>query len=143
MRSSLGIRLCAQRGFGCLQNREVGTVKVTMPMAWSTAMLAWGLQDFQPGYNSSGAYAAAILNVKWGTDYLLKTIIGNTSTPTTIELVWQVRCGLIAKLLTTVAKLTIVSSSCLLSSSANVETEPASRYQQLDRCCGSACRSEI
>ena len=65
-----------------------------MPTAWSTAMLAWGLQDFPAGYNSSGAYAAGILNVKWGTDYLLKTIIGNISTPTNIDLVWQVRCAL-------------------------------------------------
>ena len=62
-----------------------------MPIAWTTAMLAWGLQDFLPGYKAAGAYNAAILNVKWGTDYLLKTVIGNTTTPANLKLVWQVR----------------------------------------------------
>ena len=69
----------------------MGTVKVTMPIAWSTAMLAWGVQDFLPGYKKSGSYAAAILNIKWGTDYLLKTIVGNTTAPGNIKIIWQVR----------------------------------------------------
>lgn len=74
-----------------VQGRDVGTVKVTQPIAWSTAMLAWGLQDFTTGYKSSGAYKAAILNVKWGTDYLLKTIVGNTTQPSALKIIWQVR----------------------------------------------------
>lgn len=73
-----------------LQGRDVGTVKVTMPIAWSTAMLAWGVQDFTAGYKKSGSYAAAILNIKWGTDYLLKTIVGNTTAPGNLKLIWQV-----------------------------------------------------
>jgi len=72
------------------QGRDVGTVKVTQPIAWSTAMLAWGLQDFTAGYKSSGAYNAAVLNVKWGTDYLLKTIVGNTTQPSALKIIWQV-----------------------------------------------------
>ena len=55
-------------------------------------MLAWGVTDFLSGYKASGSYNAAILNIKWGTDYLLKTVIGNTTLPTNIKLVWQVRC---------------------------------------------------
>ena len=53
-------------------------------------MLAWGLQDFTAGYKSSGAYNAAVLNVKWGTDYLLKTIVGNTTQPSALKIIWQV-----------------------------------------------------
>lgn len=66
-----------------------------MPIAWSTAMLSWGLTDFLPGYKSSGSYAAAVLNVKWGTDYLLKTIVGNTTAPGNIKLIWQARACLL------------------------------------------------
>ena len=76
----------------CLaQGRDVGTVKVTMPIAWTTAMLAWGVQDFTKGYKKSGSYASAILNIKWGTDYLLKTVVGNTTQPGNLKLIWQVR----------------------------------------------------
>ena len=28
----------------------MGTSKVTMPMAWTTGMVAWGMLDFEEGY---------------------------------------------------------------------------------------------
>lgn len=33
-----------------MQNAQVGTVKMTMPIAWTTAMVAWGMLDFKEGY---------------------------------------------------------------------------------------------
>lgn len=33
-----------------VQNGQVGTVKMTMPIAWTTAMVAWGMLDFKEGY---------------------------------------------------------------------------------------------
>lgn len=32
------------------QGGEVGTTKLTMPIAWTTGMVAWGMLDFEEGY---------------------------------------------------------------------------------------------
>ena len=45
-------RCCAQ------QNGGAGTVKMTMPIAWSTGMVAWGMLDFKEGYTKSGELQA-------------------------------------------------------------------------------------
>ena len=51
-----------------------GDLKLTMPTAFTTAMLAWGLLAFPEGYAKAGQTASALESVRWGTDYLLKTI---------------------------------------------------------------------
>lgn len=40
------------------QNGEVGTVKMTMPIAWTTGMVAWGMLDFKEGYTKAGEMQA-------------------------------------------------------------------------------------
>ena len=52
-----------------------GNLKMTMPSAFATAMLAWGLVSFKGGYQqSSGASSHTEQQVQWGADYLLKTL---------------------------------------------------------------------
>jgi len=50
-----------------------GDLKLTMPAAWSTALLAWGVLAFPGGWVRAGGTADALGAVRWGTDYLLKT----------------------------------------------------------------------
>jgi hypothetical protein len=40
------------------QNGGAGTVKMTMPIAWSTGMVAWGMLDFKEGYTKAGELQA-------------------------------------------------------------------------------------
>ncbi|KAK9826822.1 hypothetical protein WJX81_004238 [Elliptochloris bilobata] len=51
-----------------------GTLKLTMPTAFTVAMLAWGLLEFPEGYARAGQMARAHDNLRWGADYLMKTI---------------------------------------------------------------------
>ena len=52
-----------------------GNLKMTLPAAFSTALLAWGLLSFPAGYaKQTGATAYTAQQVEWGADYLLKTI---------------------------------------------------------------------
>lgn len=46
-------------------------VKFGLPQAYTTAMLAWGLADFQQGYQSAGQYQAALANLRWNDDYII------------------------------------------------------------------------
>lgn len=69
----------AARGFpdltgGWLNGGAGGDLKLTMPTAFTTAMLAWGLLAFPSGYSDAGHTEAALDSVRWGTDYLLKIV---------------------------------------------------------------------
>jgi hypothetical protein len=50
-------------------------VKLTIPMAYSTAMLAWGLLEFPDGYKKANQTLHAMDTLRWSTDYLLKTFV--------------------------------------------------------------------
>ena len=67
---------------------DSGLLKMTMPTAFTTAMLAWGLLSFPAGYKSAGVTNAAEAEVAWGADYLLKAV-GGTQAP---YLISQVGC---------------------------------------------------
>jgi hypothetical protein len=48
---------------------------MTMPTAFSTAMLAWGLLSFKGGYTLKGGTTLEVQQqIVWGADYLLKTV---------------------------------------------------------------------
>lgn len=52
-----------------------GNLKMTLPAAFSTALLAWGLLSFPAGYAKQANVAAyTAQQVQWGADYLLKSI---------------------------------------------------------------------
>lgn len=65
-----------------------GLLKMTMPTAFTTATLAWGLLTFPQGYRDAGATAAARAELTWGAKYLLKAV-GGVNAP---YLVSQVCC---------------------------------------------------
>ena len=48
-----------------------------MTTAFTTSMLAWGLLAFPTGYARAGQTHAALANVRWGADYLLKAYTPN------------------------------------------------------------------
>ena len=77
-------------GGGYMQGDGAGTIKMTMPAAWVNSMLAWGFLQFTSAYESSGAYNLGLQNIKWGSDYLLKTLVGSPNTPDDINIVYQV-----------------------------------------------------
>ena len=65
-----------------------------MPTAFTTAMLAWGLLAFPSGYAKAGQSESALEAVRWGTDYLMKTVRpGNLkqTVNTGYTIVYQVR----------------------------------------------------
>lgn len=49
---------------GWLTGGAAGNLKMTMPTAFTTAMLAWGLLSFPTGFSNSGETAATIENIK-------------------------------------------------------------------------------
>ena len=62
---------------------------MSMPTAFTTAMLAWGLVSFGPGYGQEeGAQLKVQKQVVWGADYLLKTLKPNGQG---FNLIYQVR----------------------------------------------------
>ena len=74
-----------------------GDLKMTMPTAFTTAMLAWGLLAFPAGYKSAGQTEEALTTIRWGTDYLMKTVrAGNIKQTVTTgyTIVYQVTCPL-------------------------------------------------
>ncbi len=55
-----------------------GNLKMTMPTAFTTAMLAWGLISFGTGYaQEPGLTLKVQQQVVWGADYLVKTVVPN------------------------------------------------------------------
>ena len=53
-------------------------VKFGLPEAWAMNMLAWGLLDYQQGYQGAGQYQTALENLRWGDDYILAAATGPT-----------------------------------------------------------------
>lgn len=45
-----------------------------LPMAWTTAVLAWSVYEFKDGYKAAKQYDAALDNIKWVTDYFIKCV---------------------------------------------------------------------
>jgi endoglucanase len=43
-------------------------------MAWTSAVLAWSVYEFADGYKAAGQYTTALDNIKWVTDYLIKSV---------------------------------------------------------------------
>ena len=60
---------------GFMTGADVGTVKMTMPAAFATSMLAWGLLEFPKGYKKANATAHALDTLRWSADYLMKTVV--------------------------------------------------------------------
>lgn len=59
---------------GFMTGGDAGTVKMTAPAAFATALLAWGLLEFPKGYAKANATAHALDTLRWSNDYLLKTV---------------------------------------------------------------------
>ena len=68
-----------------------GIVKMTMPTAFSTSLLAWSMLSFPKAYNAAGEVQASMQQLQWGADYLMKTF---TTTGSDAAIVYQVRCWL-------------------------------------------------
>ena len=49
---------------------------MTLPTAFTTAVLAWGLLTFPQGYSRSQTTSATVDEVRWGAQYLLSAIGG-------------------------------------------------------------------
>ncbi|KAK9785109.1 hypothetical protein WJX73_003901 [Symbiochloris irregularis] len=72
-----------------------GTIKNTIPIAFSTAIMAWGFLAFPKGIEKAGISNSSLETLKWGTDYLLKTTLNDTRTSpnssyTNYNIVYQV-----------------------------------------------------
>jgi endoglucanase len=69
-------------------------VKFGLPEAWAMNMLAWGLLDYQQGYQDAGQYQTALENLRWGDDYILAaatgpdTFYGQVANPNTDHQYW-------------------------------------------------------
>lgn len=61
---------------------SAGTLKLTMPAAFTTTMLAWGMLAFPAAYQQAGEMDHATQTLRWGTDYLLKLYTPASSTNT-------------------------------------------------------------
>ncbi|KDD72843.1 glycosyl hydrolase, partial [Helicosporidium sp. ATCC 50920] len=57
---------------GFLTGMLGGNLKATSPVAFSTALLAWGLSSFGEAYDEAGVRQQLLDNVRWGSDYLMK-----------------------------------------------------------------------
>jgi hypothetical protein len=49
-------------------------VKFNLPMAWTSAVLAWSVYEFPDGYKNAKQYETALANIKWVTDYFIKAV---------------------------------------------------------------------
>ena len=58
---------------------DSGMLKMTMPTAFTTALLAWGLLSFPQGYSQAGMTATAQAELTWGANYLLKAVGGTNA----------------------------------------------------------------
>lgn len=64
-------------GGGFLTGMSGGNIKATMPIAFTTTVLAWALMSFGRGFETAGQAGAALGSVRWGSDYLLKVHQGS------------------------------------------------------------------
>lgn len=70
----------------------IGILKMTMPIAWTTSLLAWSLLSSPSAYNGANVTARTLNQVQWGADYLMKTIYKDADNNT--QLIYQVRLTL-------------------------------------------------
>jgi Glycosyl hydrolase family 9 len=73
-----------------------GIVKMTIPTAFTTTMLAWSMLSFPKAYTAAGTVDRTMSQVGWGADYLTKTFTTsvaatNTTNGTTGSIVYQAR----------------------------------------------------
>jgi hypothetical protein len=54
-------------------------VKFNFPMAWSAAVLGWGILEFKQGYQAAGELDEALANIDWVNNYFLKCIINENT----------------------------------------------------------------
>ena len=88
---------------------SAGNLKMTMPTAFTTAMLAWGLLSFGSGYSQEPGLSLKVeQQVVWGADYLLKTVSPNGQG---FDLIYQVRS--FDDIMRKLEKRSPVSPSCL------------------------------
>lgn len=80
--TSLGTDWDLEGGF--ITGMAGGNIKATMPIAFSTATLAWSLMSFPAGFQRAGATNAVLDNIRWGADYLMKVHQGGTGEDGTI-----------------------------------------------------------
>ena len=64
---------------------------MSVPTAFTTSLLAWGLLAFPHGYAGANQTYATQQSVRWGADYLLKTLIANSTGGNVSSIVYQVR----------------------------------------------------
>lgn len=43
-------------------------------MAWTAGVLAWSVYEFKDGYIAAKQYQTALDNIKWVTDYFIKSV---------------------------------------------------------------------
>lgn len=86
--------LCNLVGMNMFVSCYAGCIKMTMPTAFTTSMLAWSLLAFPQGYSKAESIATAQNTIKWGTDYLLKTWrnapAANVNSTAGVEIIYQV-----------------------------------------------------
>lgn len=61
-----------------LSTRPADTVKSSLTIAVSTALLAWSMIDFRGGYEKAEAMDHGLELIKYGADYLVKCHVGKT-----------------------------------------------------------------
>ena len=69
---------------GWLSGMIGGNMKATTPIAFSTALLAWGYVAFPGAYEAAGQTAAVRDSIRWGADYLAKVHRFDPETNTSI-----------------------------------------------------------
>ena len=75
---------------GWLNGGPAGDLKMSIPTAFTTSLLAWGMLAFPAGYAAANQTYAGEQSVRWGADYLLKTLIANSTGGNVSSIVYQV-----------------------------------------------------
>lgn len=75
---------------GWLNGGPAGDLKMSVPTAFTTSLLAWGMLAFPSGYAAANQTYAGQQSVRWGADYLLKTLIANSTGGNVSSIVYQV-----------------------------------------------------
>jgi endoglucanase len=57
-----------------LQGGDLGNLKMTMPIAFTTSMLAWGMLAFPDGYAEAGTTKGVLEQVQWSCHVILYTL---------------------------------------------------------------------
>ena len=78
------------RAGGWLEGGAAGNLQLTMPTAFTVAMLSWGLLAFPEGYTKAGATTETLSGIKWGADWLVQTMgEGANGTSNSTSIVYQ------------------------------------------------------